>query len=353
MIDFETILNKAGVEAMLITDPYNLRYFSKFRGGEGILVITKKTKTLIVDSRYTEAAKEESDFRVVEYNKENPLLDIVNDIISLEHIRSMGFEDRSMLVMEYNMYAEGLKGVDEFLPLGDVLLLERSVKTDEELVYLKKAETIGDAAFNDILNIIKPGITELEIATELEYSMKKHGANGFSFDTIVASGIHSSMPHAIPDEKKVEYGDFITMDFGCLYNGYCSDMTRTVVCGKVDDLQKEIYDIVLTAHLKAMDVIKPGMICKDVDKVARDYIEEKGYGKYFGHGLGHSVGLFIHESPALNPRDNTVLEAGIIETVEPGIYIPGKFGVRIEDMGVVTSNGFESFSNSPKQLIEL
>lgn len=350
---FDAILDELKVDAILVTDGYNLRYFSKFRGGEGTLVITRNTKTLIVDSRYTEAAKEESDFRVVEFNRENPRLNIINDIIALENIKVMGFEDRSMLVSDYSEYLENLKGLEEFVPVKDALLKERSIKTEEELSYLKKAEEIGDMAFSDILGIIKPGMTELEIACELEYSMKRHGAGGFSFDTIVASGIHSSMPHAIPSEKKIENGDFITMDFGCLYNGYCSDMTRTVVCGKASNEQKEIYNIVLKANEMAEEAIRPGMMCKEADKIARDYIESKGYGKYFGHGLGHSVGLFIHESPALNMRDETILKPGMIETVEPGIYLPGKCGVRIEDMGVITENGYVRYSNSPKELIEL
>ncbi len=183
--------------------------------------------------------------------------------------------------------------------------------------------------------------------------MKKNGATGLSFDTIVASGIHSSMPHAIPDDKIIANGDFVTMDFGCVYNGYCSDMTRTIVVGKANDEQRKIYQTVLDAHLLAMDAIREGMICKDVDQIARDYIKNAGYGTYFGHGLGHSVGLYIHESPALNTRDTTVLVEGMIETVEPGIYIPGFGGVRIEDMGVVRKNGYETFTHSPKNLIEL
>ena len=245
------------------------------------------------------------------------------------------------------------EGFISWKPLGDLIERERRIKTPEELKLLRKAEAIGDKAFSDILNILKPGMTELEVAAELEYSMKKNGATGLSFDTIAASGINSSMPHAIPGTKKLENGDFLTMDFGCLYEGYCSDMTRTVVIGKASDEQKKIYNIVLKAQTEAVSGIRAGLKCIDVDRIARSIIEEAGYGRYFGHGLGHSVGLYIHESPALNTRDETVLVEGMIETIEPGIYIPGFGGVRIEDMGAVTKDGYDNFASSPKELIEI
>ena len=244
------------------------------------------------------------------------------------------------------------KGI-ELKPLNDVLMKPRQIKTPEEIELLRQAEHIGDLAFEDILGILKPGMTELEVAAELEYSMKKHGAEGFSFDTIAASGKNSSMPHAIPSEKKLENGDFLTMDFGCIYKGYCSDMTRTVCIGKASDEQKKIYNIVLSAQLAVLENLKPGMMCKDVDRIARDYITAQGYGEYFGHGLGHGVGLYIHESPAFNTRDTSIVKAGMIETDEPGIYLPNKFGVRIEDMILITEDGCEPLAHSPKNLIEL
>lgn len=188
---------------------------------------------------------------------------------------------------------------------------------------------------------------------ELEYQMMKQGADGTSFDTIVASGIHSSMPHAIPTDKKIELGDFVTMDFGCRYQGYCSDMTRTIVVGKANDRQKEIYQLVLKANRVTESLLHAGMICREVDKIARDIITDAGYGDYFGHGLGHSVGLEIHESPACNMRDTTVLQPNMIMTVEPGVYLPGFGGVRIEDMVVITEHGYENLAHSGKELIEL
>ncbi len=338
---------------IMITDPYNLRYYSGFRGGEGIALLFDEKGYLIVDSRYTEAAKEESEFTVVEFNKENPLKDVLNNLVTEHNCTEIAFEDESLTYAEFERYKGYFPDNVTFVPLKDKLLKKRQIKNEYELEMLAFAESIGDMAFSDILGIIKPGISEKRLATELEYRMKLHGADGFSFDTICASGINSSMPHAIPGEKVIEEGDFVTMDFGCIYKGYCSDMTRTVVVGKANDKQKEIYNIVLEAQLAALDMISAGKKCKDIDKCARDIISSYGYGKYFGHGLGHSVGLYIHETPALNTRDETVLKANMIETVEPGIYIPGFGGVRIEDMVVVTDEGHINLAHSPKNLIEI
>lgn len=363
------IMNNTGVEAFIITDPYNLRYYTGFCGGEGFAYISKRFKVLVTDSRYTEAAKKEcfEGFVVRQFDAKMSIYDIFMEYILEESVGVIGFENESISYSMYSKISSNLNGEKyndlkkshdydktlEMRPLGNELLIPRQIKTSEEIILLREAEHIGDLAFQDILGILKPGMTELEVAAELEYSMKKHGAEGFSFDTIAASGRNSSMPHAIPSDKKLEYGDFITMDFGCRYHGYCSDMTRTVCIGKANDEQKEIYDIVLNAQLAVLDGIKPGMQCLDVDSIARNYIRDKGYGDYFGHGLGHGVGLYIHESPAFNTRDKTILMPGMIETDEPGIYLPGKFGVRIEDMILITESGCESLAHSEKKLIEL
>ena len=351
------ICGEKGLQGILITDPYNLQYFTGFRGGEGYALFTAERGILYVDSRYTEAAGLEckaagSGFTVTEFNREHPLMELLERQLAEDSVREVGFEDRSMVCSTYISYKERLRSV-QLIPLEDSLVRERRIKTPKELELLKKAEAIGDQAFSGILSVLRVGMTELEVAAELEYRMKKAGAVGLSFDTIAASGIHSSMPHAIPSEKKLEEGDFLTMDFGCIYQGYCSDMTRTVVIGKADKEQKKVYQTVLEAQRLAMEGLRPGMRCCDVDRIARNHIEDAGYGAYFGHGLGHSVGLYIHESPALNTRDETILEPGMIETIEPGIYIPGFGGVRIEDMGVVTEEGYESFASSPKELIEI
>ncbi|MCR5542820.1 MAG: aminopeptidase P family protein [Eubacterium sp.] len=358
-INYSQLLNDSGVSALLITDPYNLRYYTGFRGGEGYALITNKdSKVLITDSRYTEAAEKEcyTGFTVRQYDTKISIYDIMKEYISRDKVIKLGFENESISYLMYSKLVDKLCGSDSQLnlePLGDVLLVPRQIKTREEIELLREAEHIGDLAFEDILGILKPGMTELEVAAELEYSMKRHGAEGLSFDTIAASGKNSSMPHAIPSDKKLEKGDFLTMDFGCIYQGYCSDMTRTVCIGKASDEQKKIYNIVLSAQLSVLDNLKPGMMCKDVDRIARDYITAQGYGDYFGHGLGHGVGLYIHETPAFNTRDTSIVKPGMIETDEPGIYLPGKFGVRIEDMILITEDGCESLAKSPKELIEL
>ena len=356
-INYTEIMNNAAVEALLITDPYNLRYYTGFRGGEGIALITGQGdghKVLITDSRYTEAASKEcyAGFEVRQYDAKLSIYEILQEYISGGHITELGFENESVSYTLYSKLQKNLSGIT-LKPLNSALQLPRQIKTPEEIELLRQAEHIGDQAFEDVLNLLKPGMTELEVAAELEYSMKRHGAEGFSFDTIAASGVNSSMPHAIPSDKKLQNGDFLTMDFGCRYKGYCSDMTRTVCIGKASDEQKKIYDIVLTAQLRVLDNLRHGMQCNQVDAIARDYIALQGYGQYFGHGLGHGVGLYIHESPAFNTRDTSIVKPGMVETDEPGIYLPGKFGVRIEDMILITEDGCESLAKSPKHLIEL
>lgn len=347
------ILKKKQLDAILITDPYNMRYLSGFRGGEGTLYISEQSLVLITDSRYTEAAGQESDFVIEECNHQRNTKDILTEYMEREHAARIGYEDMSMLCHTFHNYETQLPVVKEWVPLGQAVSQLRQVKTEEELNCLRQAEHIGDMTFGKILDYIKPGVTELDIRAELEYDLLKCGAEGLSFDTIVASGIHSSMPHAIPTDKKIEYGDFITMDFGCRYHGYCSDMTRTIVVGKASERQKEIYQLVLKANRVTESLLHAGMICKEVDKIARDIITDAGYGPYFGHGLGHSVGLEIHESPACNMRDTTVLAPNMLMTVEPGVYIPGFGGVRIEDMVIVKADGIENLAHSNKELIEL
>lgn len=349
----DSVLEEFKLDALLITDPYNMRYISGFRGGEGTLYISRNNKVLITDSRYTEAAGKESDFTVIESNRNHKTTDILLKLLQEENGVILGYEDEAMLCKTFRTYQKELPVVKEWVPVGGAVTKLRQIKTEEEIGYLRQAEAIGDIAFSKILDIIRPGMTELEIQAELEYQLMKAGASGTSFDTIVASGIHSSMPHAIPTDKKVEMGDFITMDFGCRYMGYCSDMTRTIVLGKANDKQKKIYQLVLKANCITESFLHAGMICREVDKIARDIITNAGYGRYFGHGLGHSVGLEIHESPACNTSDTTVLQPNMIMTIEPGVYLPGFGGVRIEDMVVITRGGYENLSHSTKELIEL
>ncbi len=349
------ILDELKLNALVITDPYNMRHVSGFRGGEGALYISATQKVLITDSRYTEQAGKESDFTVIEENRAHNRQTILKECMEKETVSGdfhMGYEDQSMLCCEFDRMKAALP-VQVWTPLGTKIDDLRQIKTEEELTYLARAEEIGDKAFEKLLKVVKPGMTELEVAAELEYLMKKEGAEDLSFNTIIASGLNSSMPHAIPGYKKLEVGDFVTCDFGCKYKGYCSDMTRTFVLGKASEKQKEIYNVVLKAQLAGLAAVKAGVSGSSVDKISRDIIAEAGYGEYFGHGLGHSVGLFIHESPRLSPSDDTILQAGMIETVEPGIYVPGFGGVRIEDMVVVTEDGCRNLAHSPKELIEV
>lgn len=346
-----SVMNGLSVQALLVSDGFNMRYLSGFSGGEGYVYLSKKQKVIITDSRYTVQAEQESgDFKILQSAQNE--LELLNGLLREDGVSRLGYESEVVTASEYFKWRAALS-VDELVPAGNEITKLRWVKENWELLRIKEAEAIGDRAFSHILNIIKPGMTELSIAANLEFFMKENGAERLSFDTIVASGIHSAMPHAQPTGKKIEMGDFITMDFGCVYQGYCSDMTRTIVMGKASPEQKKIYKVVLEAQNAALDYIREGRIGQDTDRVAREVIEKAGYGDSFGHGLGHSVGLYIHEEPRFSPRDDSVICEGMVVTVEPGIYVKGFGGVRIEDLVVVTGSGCENFTHSRKDLIEL
>lgn len=363
------IMENRGIDAVLVSNGCNMRYLSGFAGATGYFYITKNRQVILTDARYTLAAKEETgelDRKLSAAGEETGSGTAVAEIVSgygealvqlveEDGVSCIGFEDEDILYSDFVKLQQVLQTRSKVVlrALGKELGRLRAVKTEEELALMEEAERIGDLAFSHILHVIKPGVTELEIAAELAYVMQKNGAEGLSFDTIVASGIHSSMPHAGVTDKKIESGDFVTMDFGCRYRGYCSDMTRTVVVGKASERQKEIYNLVLRAQLAALDFIKAGYKGREVDSVARTIIEKAGYGDCFGHGLGHSVGLYIHEEPSLSRREENVIAENMVETIEPGIYVEGFGGVRIEDMVVVTKDGCINFAHSPKELIEL
>jgi Xaa-Pro aminopeptidase len=348
----QEILQKQSIDAVLISNGNNMRYISGFAGATGYVYISDKRHAVITDFRYTIQAEMEAEGYEVITIGNGGYEEAINDILRSDRVDRLGFEAEEMLFANYHRLKEKLD-VKEMVPLGHEITRLRRIKTPKELEFIKKAEAIGDQVFTEILSFIKPGMTELEIAARIEYLLKVNGAEGISFNAIVASGINSSMPHAVPSHKKIEVGDFLTMDFGCIYEGYCSDMTRTVVIGKASDKQKEVYDTVLKAQLAAIDFLKAGYKGKEVDKVARDIIYQAGYEGCFGHGLGHSVGLHIHENPRLSPLEEEEILAGMTETVEPGIYIKGFGGVRIEDLVVVTEDGIENFTQSDKKLIEL
>ena len=338
------------MDALVITSPYNMRYFSGFTGGEGAVLVTKSVRILYTDSRYTEQAqKEATNFEVKETN--NYLNSLCEDVKAMD-VRSAGFEDSDMTAAEYTNVCECLKGI-RLKPLSKEINLLRMVKSETELEKIKKAEDVACRAFRHILPYIKPGVKERDVALEIEYFMRKMGSDGTSFNTIVVSGAKSSLPHGRPDGKVIEKGDFVTMDFGCVWDGYCSDMTRTVVVGKASEMQRKIYETVKLAQQTGLDTIRAGITGKSADAAAREVIEKAGYGKYFGHSLGHGVGLLVHELPNLSPRSEIVLEENMVVSCEPGIYIPDFGGVRIEDLVCVKENGIENFTYETKDLIEL
>ncbi|WDC85816.1 aminopeptidase P family protein [Caloramator sp. mosi_1] len=339
------------MDAALVYKDENRNYLSGFTGDDSFLFITKEKSYFITDSRYTEQAQNEVNcFEVLEYKP--PIHDFIKTLADKHNIKRLGVEEDRMSFSDYITYKEKLEGV-EIVKLEQTIEKIRMIKDEEEIKLIEKAANIADKAFEHILNFIKPGMTEIEVALELEFFMKKMGASALSFPTIVASGTRSSLPHGTASEKVIKEGEFITLDFGCVYKGYCSDMTRTIVLGKANEKQKEIYNIVLEANEAALKAVKPGISCFDLDKIARDIIVERGYGERFGHGLGHGVGREVHELPFVNYRSKFNLEAGMVITDEPGIYIPGFGGVRIEELVLVTEDGYRVLSKSPKHLIEL
>lgn len=341
------VLRKSFTECdgVYITGKANIFYYSGFTSEDGALLITDERAVLITDSRYTiQARLEAPDFEV--YNIADGLGKLLKDL----NIKCLGYEENCLTVSGFNNLKKAAGGA-ELVALGVKISEPREKKDSLEIARIRNAEALGDAAFSHILGVMKVGMREIDVALEIEYFMRKNGASGTSFDTIVASGVRSTMPHGTASVKEIEYGDFVTLDFGCVLDGYCSDMTRTVVMGKADSRQKEIYDIVLKAQAAGLKAAKAGVRCADVDAAARKIIEDAGYGKSFGHSLGHSVGIEIHENPNFSPKSTAVAEVGNVITVEPGIYIDGFGGVRIEDIVAITTKNAENLTKSEKDLI--
>ena len=365
------------IDAVLINNPSNLYYYTGFTGGEAMFLmpvngdimstysfelcgISNDSRVItndwpdgyvITDSRYYEQVEKECEgLQLVKWESKGMAATIQELLVEDKKIQIILEDD--MNLAQYMKLTEVCKNCA--FALGSKWIQKpRMVKDAEELAKLEQAEYIGDAAFTHILDVLKPGVSEREIALELEFFMKKQGASKLSFDTIVASGANASMPHAQMTDRVLQSGDFVTMDFGCVYQGYCSDMTRTVAIGTPTDEMKKVYQIVLDANLRAMEQIEAGKRCNEIDAVARDYIREQGYGEYFGHGLGHGVGLDIHEEPRFSPKCDVITQENMVITDEPGIYLPGQFGVRIEDLVVVKENGYQKLSQSEKKLIIL
>ncbi len=345
-------LNKG--EALLVVSEQNRRYLTAFPSGDaGMIVITPDEAYFLIDFRYIEKANEQiHDCTVI--MTEN-LKEQLSEIINKHEIKTVYTENDYITLSDFTRYKDLFAPavLTEDRNFNDEILKLRRKKTAQEVELIKKAQKLTDETFTYILPKIKEGVSEKELALDMEFFMRANGAEAVSFDFIVVGGENSSLPHGIPTDRKFKKGDFITMDFGALVDGYHSDMTRTVALGPITDEQKKVYDTVLKAQLAAIDMMRAGVACKAADKAARDIINEAGYEGRFGHGLGHSVGVEIHESPACNMRTDAVLEVGDIMTVEPGIYLEGKYGVRIEDMVLVTENGVINLTESKKELILL
>lgn len=347
------LINAVNADAVLLLNESNMHYFCGFSPSEGaVLLIKDGTGYHIVDSRYTETAENHSKItglNVIEITAK--FSDVVADLCKKHNVKTIGFEDDTITLKAYNTYKETLNC--KFVAIKNSLEEMRNVKSDEEIELMKKANSIAEKSFTELLNYIEVGKTEKELASLFDYIMAKNGSDGVSFDTILLTGSHTSLPHGVPSDKVIQSGDFILFDFGATYNGYHSDMTRTIAVGSTTDEMKEMYDIVLKAQIAGINALKSGMKCADVYKASYDVLETKKLGKYFRHSLGHGVGLDIHEGYTASPKSKDIFKTNNITSIEPGIYIPDKFGIRIEDVCIVKDDGCENISTISKELIIL
>ena len=340
-------------QAALVTNETNVYYFSGIRNSEGKILLFKDEVYLLVDFRYSETARNNcKSCKVYEFRN---LREDIKELMTKHGAKALYIENEDVTLSAYNSYVEyfsqfGIEIMNENA-LSKAITNLRLIKSEKEIEYIAEAQRITEKAYTEVLNFVKPGVTERKVALELEYLMKQYGASHVSFDLITITGKKTSLPHGVPSDGIIAEGDFFTMDIGALYNGYHSDMTRTVAVKSCSDYQREIYDIVYKAQTTALEAVKAGVKAFDIDKIARDIITEAGYGKEFGHSTGHGVGLYIHEEPYVSTRGEAILSENMVITVEPGIYLEGKFGVRIEDMVLVKENGYRNFATLPKELI--
>lgn len=343
------------IDAGIISSPANIRYFTGFHTDSGYIIVSRNGSVFLTDSRYIEAAQATVDCCDVvllkDYKEQIPKylkkFNCSSVALEADHVTISGLRDFSKIFK-----ADGFKAVFDSR-LDKCLRFLRCEKKAEEVESIKAAQAIAESAYNHVIRYIKPGMTEKEVALAIDFYMLRNGAEDIAFDTIVVSGKKSSLPHGVPDNKIIEFGDFVTMDFGAVVNGYRSDMTRTVAVGEVSDMMADVYAIVLEAQTAAIKAAAAGVPATTVDYAARSIIEKSGYGNAFGHATGHGVGIEIHEEPRLSPTSNYTLRAGNIVTAEPGIYLPDQFGVRIEDMLLITQDGCENLTNAPKELTVL
>ena len=344
-----SLLNEE-VDGLLLTSRYSRYYGAEFDIAEGVAVVTKAGCRYFTDSRYIESAQNGiKGFEVLEINSSASYTQRLNDAIADFGVTTLGFEEDYLSMAEYMSYEQKLNA--KLVPFNKQINGFRSVKEDWELELMVKAQEITDTAFAEVLTKIKAGMTEKELAAELIYCLLKNGGEGLAFDPIVVSGPNTSLPHGVPGERVLQEGDFITLDFGAMYHGYCADMTRTVALGYATEEMKKVYDTVLKAQLAGIAASKAGVPGKDIDAAARNVIAEAGYGAYFGHGYGHSLGLEVHEAPSPNARNDQPMPVNSVASAEPGIYLPGKFGVRIEDVVIFKEDGCVDITKSPKNLI--
>lgn len=338
------------VDGLLLTSRYSRHYGAEFDIAEAVAVVSKAGCRYFTDSRYIESASNNiQGFEVLPIDGKVGFIQRINEAIRDFGITTLGYEEAYLTAGELQSYEKQLNA--KLVPFNEKIYGFRAQKEPWELELMKKAQTITDKAFSEVLTRIKVGMTELELQAELIYCMYKNGGTGLAFDPIVVSGPNTSMPHGVAGERKIQEGDFITMDFGAAYMGYCSDMTRTVAVGYATEEMKKVYNVVLEAQKAAIAATRAGVIGKEIDGIARKIIADAGYGDYFGHGYGHSLGLEIHEAPNLNTRNDQPMPAYAVCSAEPGIYLPGKFGVRIEDVTILTEDGNIDITGSPKELI--
>lgn len=348
----EKLIEK-NLDAVLITDEKNQRYATGFPFTDGAVLVARSDAWLLTDSRYIEAAANTAACccRVQMFDREHSRLSLLQAALKEAGVQRLGAEEQKLSHAEYLDYEKSLEM--ELLPAQAIFGELRASKSEEEIAYMRKAQAISEKALEEVLHIIKPGMTERQVAAELVYHMLLNGSEGNSFDPIVVTGKKTSMPHGVPGDEIIREGDFVTMDFGCLKNGYCSDMTRTVAIGHATDEMKNIYNVVLEAQLAGIAAARAGIPGCEIDAAAREVITKAGFGQYFGHGFGHSLGLDIHELPGANLSGKAIMPLNCVVSAEPGIYIPGKFGVRIEDVMILHENGSEVITKAPKQLIIL
>ena len=348
------VLEAHGLDAVLLTCEANRFYASGFHssGTDGVAIVTRNRSYYFTDSRYTEAAaRYVQGAEIRQTDREHPYSALINEVIEKEHITRMGYEDEYMTAADFHRFSEKLHC--ELVPATELLWTLRAVKDQAELDCMIQAQRIAEKALADILGEIRPGVTEKEIAALLLYKMLHYGAEDKSFDPIVVSGPNGSLPHGVPGERVIQNGEFVTMDFGCIYHGYCSDMTRTVAVGFATEEMQRVYHTVLSAQEAGIRAARAGVTGREVDGAARAVITAAGYGDYFGHSFGHGVGVEIHEAPNASPMNEKPLPAGAVISAEPGIYLPGKLGVRIEDVILLTEEGCKDLTKAPKELIIL